>query len=299
MFEIVERNDYETVKEIGKGSFSVVTLERRKSDGKLVAIKTFTRDDVEMFESDFLKEISILGTCKHPCIVELYGVCPPDGSSNRRMAYVEEYFENGCLSDLIDDSLVGISKHEFGPTQKSIISVGIAMALDYLHERAVENGAIIHRDIKSSNVFLDKKLWPKLGDFGFAKVITNEFNTPGRGSYHWMAPEVLMGKNYGKKADVFSYGMLLYEIAVGITPFVGILTNMELYETVVVKKQRPFLPPPEIPIYKIIRKCWEHDPKMRPTFRQIIDCFLTCDYLFDGTDTLEYFDYVNYVAKNS
>lgn len=297
MLEAVDRRDYVTVRELGHGAYSTVTLARHRSSGALVAIKTLTCDADDISTSDFLKEISILGTCSHPCVVRLLGFIPGDAAGPP--AYVTEYLERGSLADLLEDCLIGAPGAALSATQRSIVAAGVALALEYLHGRAIAGGAIAHRDVKSGNVLLDSALRPKLADFGFAKVLTGEFNTPRRGSPHWTAPEVLAGERYGVKADVFSYGMLLYELAVGVPPFVGVLTAAELYEAVVVRRERPLLPPPEAPVYALIRRCWMHDPALRPSFREIVDCLLTDEFLFAGTDLEEYFGYMSDVVAQA
>lgn len=287
--------DFEHIRDLGSGAYSKVSLEKNKKTGEIVAIKTFSRPNYDdRYEADFMKEISILGTIRHPCIISFYGFSAPVHEENLILSYAFEYMEGGSLSDLLDSCFIGSRPDNFGGTEKTIIAIGIASALRYLHDIAIHNGSIIHRDIKSSNVLLDANYRPKLSDFGFAKVIhEEEHNTPRRGSYPWMAPEVMSSSTYGKSCDVYAFGMFLYELVSEHIPFVDAQTTDEIVHRVTEDKERPILPDHDKKICEIIQKCWDEDPHKRPSFDKIVGWLIGGLYSFDGTDYEHIRTYVN------
>jgi serine/threonine protein kinase len=210
----VNLDDYEEIRRIGTGTYASVSLCEHKQTHRQYAIKTFTltRED-ERYEMDFMKEISILGTLNFPSIIKFYGFSAPESNNQIRLSYVLDIADNGSLDDFLSDLVLGIPHPEFGPTERMIIIVGIAGALDYMHRRAIQHGSVLHRDLKAGNVLLDGRLRPLLADFGFAKVVTGKRpNTPRRGSWPWMAPEVMTSGDYGAKSDVYSFGMFMYVV---------------------------------------------------------------------------------------
>lgn len=292
-FTLLKFDDYEFIRELGRGTYSEVTLHKNKQTGELVAIKVFDLSRVDaVYEMDFMKEISILGTLKHPAIIKLYGFCPPGLVT--KLSYAFEFMEHGSLDDLLVEIQMGIPHPEFGPTERMISIYGVAFALRYMHHEAIKDGMVMHRDIKSGNVLLDKDWKPRLADFGFAKVITEGMpNTPNRGSWPWMAPEVMLGQPYSTSADVYSFGMLIYELITNYPPFIMCLTAKDVIHAVTVKKERPLLPEPELPIYKVIRMCWDQNPSRRPTMIDVCQMLVTETMALPGSDMLRLFQYVS------
>lgn len=147
--------------------------------------------------------------------------------------------------------------------------------MTYLHN-AFEN-PILHRDLKSLNMLLlqqvkDENDVPstKITDFGLARDnMKNEMMTANTGTFHWMAPEVLNAESYTEKADVYSFGIVLYEIITRKTPYLG-LTGPQIASRVVNQQERPdcsYIPDdcPEI-LKELMMKCWDQEPSNRPTF---------------------------------
>ena len=291
-FTALDFNDYEYIRPLGKGSYSEVTLYRNKKTDELVAIKVFDLGRVDaVYEMDFMKEISILGTLKFPSIIKFFGFCPP--GIGKKLSYAFEYMEHGSLDDLLVDIQMGVPHPDFGPTERMMSIYGVAFALQYMHNDAIKDGMVMHRDIKAGNVLLDKDMKPRLADFGFAKVVTEGMpNTPERGSWPWMAPEVMLGKPYSTAADVYSFGMFMYELVTDYTPFIGCLNSKEVIHAVTVKKERPFLPEPEKPIYRVIRMCWDENPKKRPTMIDVCQMIVTETMALPGSDLHRLMEYV-------
>ncbi len=124
---------------------------------------------------------------------------------------------------------------------------------------------ILHRDLKSLNILLDDHLRVKLGDFGWTRALGN-YMTSKIGTYQWMAPEVIAGQAYTTKADVFSFGIMLWEIATREPPYKNV-AGQTVAEEVLLKQLRPPVPKkaPEAWL-KLMRQCWDTDPGARPDF---------------------------------
>lgn len=181
---------------------------------------------------------------------------------------------------------------EWNNTKKAICKLGIAAGLCFMHDNNIS-----HRDIKPANILLDENMYPKLADFGFSKVLSDDPKTWNIGSLMYMAPELFSGDgNYDEtKVDVYAYGMVLYNICTGEEMAYGEIERNELMNKVS-KGQRPCVD--DIPEYwrTIIDRCWQHDPARRPTMRAILGDIMKQDDKFwedeeKLEDTDEFLDY--------
>lgn len=294
-----QMSDFDIIGEIGRGAFASVKLVEEKKSGKKMAMKVYKypEEDLPEYEGDFVREISMLVSLNHPCISTIWGFLKDE----HELAYTMKYMENGSLERVLERIHNGEVVDGFGPTQKSIIAYGVASALHYLHMNARSSGAIMHRDLKGGNILLDEKFHPKISDFGFAKLLRTErnddYNTQARGSWPWMAPEVMMSSYYGQEADVFSYAMILYEMLSGEAPFAEFTTRMQYIEAVGVRGERPTLPAENQRIGHLIEQCWCQDPSKRLTFGEVKEKFERAECVFDGTDIMEFRNYVKMLAN--
>ncbi|KAK9133700.1 hypothetical protein Scep_013228 [Stephania cephalantha] len=191
---------------LGSGGFGSV-LKGVLPDSTPIAVKKL--DGISQGEKQFRSEVSTLGLVQHVNLVRLLGFC--SGGNNRMLVY--DFMSNGSLDSHLfsqDDSKVlnWSTRHQ--------IAVGIARGLAYLHEQCRD--CIIHCDIKPENILLDADFTPKVADFGLAKILGHEFSrvlTTFRGTVGYLAPEWTTGVAITTKADVYSYGMMLFEIISG------------------------------------------------------------------------------------
>jgi len=158
-------------------------------------------------DKQFRTEVNTLGLIQHVNLVRLIGFC----SSRHDKVLVYEYMPNGSLDSYLFRSSLCPSWHDrYG------IMLGIARGLAYLHEGCRE--CIIHCDIKPENILLDKDLCPKIADFGMAKLVGRDFSrvlTTMRGTIGYLAPEWISGLPISTKADVYSFGMVIFELISG------------------------------------------------------------------------------------
>ncbi|KAH7572562.1 hypothetical protein JRO89_XS04G0275100 [Xanthoceras sorbifolium] len=189
---------------VGSGAFGAV-YKGIFSNGTIVAVKVLHGCSDKRIEEQFMAEVSTIGRIHHFNLVRLYGFC---FDKNLR-ALVYEYMENGSLDKylLSENDVLGFEKlHE--------IAVGTARGIAYLHEECQQR--IIHYDIKPENILLDENFFPKVADFGLAKLCNRENThismTGRRGTPGYAAPELWAPFHVTHKCDVHSFGMLLLEI---------------------------------------------------------------------------------------
>jgi serine/threonine protein kinase len=188
------------------------------------------------------------------------------------------YAQNGSLYQFTKSHT---TKPRLSPTQNTLIAIGVAYGMSRLHKANV-----IHRDLKSLNVLLDGRYLPFIADYGIARVVDDAHNLMTRdcGSSSWMAPEQMMSSTYDNKVDVYSYGCVLYEMLCHCLPWEGKSSGQ--IAASVTSGQRPPLPKAaaEEPVAKLIKKCWEQQPKHRPTFTELFKDMVHGKYWFKGTE---------------
>ncbi|KAG6520659.1 G-type lectin S-receptor-like serine/threonine-protein kinase At2g19130 [Zingiber officinale] len=159
-------------------------------------------------EKQFRAEVSTLGAIQHVNLIRLIGFC----SQGTKKLLVYEFMPSGSLADQLFRSNSNVLDWK----TRYQIAIGTARGLAYLHEQCRDN--IIHCDIKPENILLDDALVPKVADFGLAKLVSRNFSrvlTTIRGSRGYIAPEWILGMSITTKVDVYSYGMMLFEIISG------------------------------------------------------------------------------------
>ncbi|XP_052726263.1 probable leucine-rich repeat receptor-like serine/threonine-protein kinase At3g14840 isoform X2 [Vigna angularis] len=192
---------------IGEGGFGPV-YKGVLSDGTVIAVKQLSSKS-RQGNREFINEIGMISALKHPCLVKLYGCC----MEGDQLMLIYEYMENNSLARAL---FAEKSQLKLDWSTRQRICVGIARGLAYLHGES--RLKIVHRDIKATNVLLDKDLNPKISDFGLAKLDEEGYThitTRVAGTYGYMAPEYAMHGYLTDKADVYSFGIVALEIVSG------------------------------------------------------------------------------------
>ena len=261
---------------IGEGAHGKVYT--GKYGDQIVAIKVLnsgsTPEEKVTLEDRFIREVNMMCKVKHDNLVKFIGAC-----KEPLMVIVSELLPGMSLKNYLNS----IRPSQLDMHTALGYALNIARAMECLHA----NG-IIHRDLKPDNLLLTanrKKL--KLTDFGLAREETvTEMMTAETGTYRWMAPELYSTvtlqrgekKHYTNKVDVYSFGIVLWELLTNKMPFEG-MSNLQAAYAAAFKQVRPAFPedtPQELA--SIVQSCWVEDPAMRPSFSQIIrmlDAFLT------------------------
>ncbi|KAL5740419.1 hypothetical protein ACOSP7_029301 [Xanthoceras sorbifolium] len=270
--------DFHPSSKIGGGGFGVVYRGVIR-DGTQVAIKCLSAES-KQGTSEFLTEINMISNIHHPNLVEFIGCCVE--GSNRILVY--EYLENNSLASIL---LGSKSKHvALNWPMRVTICQGTASGLAFLHDEAEPH--IVHRDIKASNILLDGNFHPKIGDFGLAKLFPDNVthvSTRVAGTIGYLAPEYAILGQLTKKADVYSFGVLLLEIISGSSSskaaFGEDLLVLVEWTWKLREEQRLLeLVDPELTQYpedEVMRFitvalfCTQANPHQRPTMKQVVE----------------------------
>lgn len=252
--------DIKLLDKIGEGGFGAVYS--GMWDGKIVAIKKFhikEKYSVKNTLNKYIKEINTIANLRHPNIVLYMG-----SSLTKTDCYmISEYITKGSLFDYIH-----VNKKTLSEIEQISIAYEIALAIRYLHSRK-----ILHCDLKSSNILLDENMKVKIGDFGLSKLVNifNESENKGRlGTPHWMPPEVMNKGAYLEASDVFSYGMIVWELISNEIPYYGMTPSQIIGHVADFKK---IVEPPlygNSSLRKLVKNCLLYDSDKRPSFNQII-----------------------------
>jgi len=247
--------DLKFTKKIGKGNFGEVY--DGEYLGTRVAIKKLYFVDDDFMQKYIEREMDTLTGLAHPNIVQLIGLCIETDD----MYIVTEFVSGGDLRSKLKEPSLDID----WPTRLAIAR-DIALAMNYLHSKN-----IMHRDLKSHNLLVAEGWKIKVCDFGLARIAPNDGDRNLMtivGTNEWMAPEVAIGENYALSADVFSYGMVLFEIITREKPPQRKLKDMYAFNT---EEHKPAIPPdtPE-DFWKLLVDCTAHTPDERPTFKDVV-----------------------------
>ena len=239
---------------IGKGSFGTIYLGRWCEQP--VAVKALEGQLTPEDWQQFIREVNIMSRLRNRSITQFYGVCLESG----RVCLVMEHMPRGSLYDVLGKTVLN-------PERQYSIALDIARGLHYLHSQGV-----LHRDLKSANVLIDDTWRAKLTDFGLSKIQSASIMTISERSraIQWMAPESLTRYCvYTEQSDIYSYGVILWEIMTGKWPYEGITEKEILNRTE--QGRREEIPQTVPTVYaEIIRRCWSKNPNERPSLTEII-----------------------------
>ncbi|XP_066375569.1 cold-responsive protein kinase 1-like [Miscanthus floridulus] len=201
-------SNFDQSNKIGEGGYGPVYKGTLK-DGTAIAVKVLSLHS-RQGAKEFLNELLAISDVAHENLVKLYGCCV---EGNHRIL-VYNYLENNSLAHILLGS--GHSNIQFNWRTRVNICIGVAQGLAFLHDSVRPH--IVHRDIKASNILLDKDLTPKISDFGLAKLLppdVSHVSTRVAGTLGYLAPEYAIRGQVTRKADVYSFGVLLIEIVSG------------------------------------------------------------------------------------
>uniref|UniRef100_A0A0E0G449 non-specific serine/threonine protein kinase n=1 Tax=Oryza nivara TaxID=4536 RepID=A0A0E0G449_ORYNI len=234
-------------------------------NGTDVAIKLFLEQDLttENME-DFCNEISILSRLRHPNVILFLGACmkPP------HLSLVTEYMEMGSLYYLIHASG---QKGKLSWRRRLKMLRDICRGLMCMHRLK-----IVHRDLKSANCLVNKHWAVKLCDFGLSRVMSNSAmnDNSSAGTPEWMAPELIRNEPFTEKCDIFSLGVIMWELCTLSRPWEGIPSVQVVYN---VANEGARLEIPDGPLGSLIADCWA-EPDKRPGCQEILTRLLDCEY---------------------
>ncbi|XP_056151448.1 tyrosine-protein kinase JAK2 [Lampris incognitus] len=268
------------LQQLGKGNFGSVEMCRydplQDNTGEVVAVKKLQHSTAEHIR-DFEREIEILKSLQHENIVKYKGVCYSAGRRNLRL--IMEYLPFGSLRDYL-------MKNRERIDHKKLVhySSQICKGMEYL-----SNKRYIHRDLATRNILVESELRVKIGDFGLTKVLPQDkeyymVKEPGESPIFWYAPESLTESKFSVASDVWSFGVVLYELFThsnkNCSPpavFMAMMGNdkqgqLIVYHLIELIKSGSRLPQPlgcPAEIHEIMQECWDGNPGLRPSFKEL------------------------------
>ncbi|XP_029456738.1 ephrin type-A receptor 5 [Rhinatrema bivittatum] len=249
---------------IGAGEFGEVCSGRLKLPSKRefsVAIKTLKVGYTEKQRRDFLGEASIMGQFDHPNIIHLEGVV----TKSKPVMIVTEYMENGSL-----DTFLKKNDGQFTVIQLVGMLRGIASGMKYLSDMGY-----VHRDLAARNILINSNLVCKVSDFGLSRILEDDpeaaYTTRGgKIPIRWTAPEAIAFRKFTSASDVWSYGIVMWEVmSYGERPYWE-MTNQDVIKAVEEGYRLPS--PMDCPaaLYQLMLDCWQKDRNSRPKFEEIV-----------------------------
>ncbi|XP_073126456.1 serine/threonine-protein kinase CTR1 isoform X2 [Henckelia pumila] len=255
-------DDLHIKERIGAGSFG--TVYRAEWHGSDVAVKVLTLQDFHDDQlKEFLREVAIMKRIRHPNVVLFMGAV----TKRPHLSIVTEYLPRGSLYRLIHRPAAG----EILDQRRQLrMALDVAKCINYLHRLTPP---IVHWDLKSPNLLVDKNWTVKVCDFGLSRFKANTFISSKSiaGTPEWMAPEFLRGEPSNEKSDVFSFGVILWELVTKQQPWSG-LSPAQVVGAVAFQNRRLAIPQSTPPILaSLMESCWADDPALRPSFVDIVE----------------------------
>ncbi|XP_030648206.1 ephrin type-B receptor 4a isoform X2 [Chanos chanos] len=251
---------------IGAGEFGEVCRGRLRVPGKkenYVAIKTLKGGYTDKQRRDFLSEASIMGQFQHPNIIHLEGII----TSSCPVMILTEFMENGAL-----DSFLRLNDGQFTPIQLVGMLRGIASGMKYLSEMSY-----VHRDLAARNILVNSNLVCKVSDFGLSRFLQENSSDPtytsslgGKIPIRWTAPEAIAFRKFTSASDVWSYGIVMWEVmSFGERPYWD-MSNQDVINAIEQDYRLP--PPPDCPthLHQLMLDCWQKERTARPRFADIV-----------------------------
>lgn len=253
---------YRRLKLLGEGSFGKAYLVESLRDSSLSVIKQLDLSHMsEETVRETLKEARVMEVLQHPNVIRFKEVYK---TKKNRLCIVMEYAENGDLQQKIKQQ--SSSGRLFSEQQILDWFTQMCLAIKHVHDRK-----IIHRDLKTPNIFLTKDNTIKVGDFGIAKVLahTREKAKTVVGTPYYLSPEIIEGKEYSTKTDIWSLGIILYEMCALSPPFKA--NNLSFLALKIVKGS--YSPIPSVfsgDLAALISKLLNVDPEKRPSVHEVL-----------------------------
>ncbi|XP_049285160.1 mitogen-activated protein kinase kinase kinase 7 [Anopheles funestus] len=262
----IDINEIEQIATVGKGSYGTVI--KAKWRNKYVAVKYMEY----ITEQAFTAEVSHLSRVAHPNIIELYGAC----TESPHVCLVMEYADGGSLHKVLHCRPRPVYTAAHAMSWARQCAEGVA----YLHDMTPR--PMIHRDLKPPNLLLvNSGTVLKICDFG---TVTDKSTlmTNNKGSAAWMAPEVFEGSSYTEKCDVFSWGIILWEVIAREQPFKHIDSSFAIMWRVHRGSRPPLIEHCPKPIEQLMIQCWDKDPISRPSMKEVVSVMNELCKLFTG-----------------
>ncbi|XP_021759767.1 serine/threonine-protein kinase CTR1-like [Chenopodium quinoa] len=255
-------DDLHLKERVGAGSFG--TVHRAEWHGSDVAVKVLTVQDFQDDQlKEFLREVAIMKRVRHPNVVLFMGAV----TKRPHLSIVTEYLPRGSLYRLLHRPASG---EVLDQRRRLRMALDVAKGINYLH---CLSPPVVHWDLKSPNLLVDKNWTVKVCDFGLSRFKAHTFisSKSVAGTPEWMAPEFLRGEPSNEKSDVYSFGVILWELVTMQQPWNG-LSPAQVVGAVAFQNRRLTIPANTSPLLaSLMEACWADDPSQRPSFKKIVE----------------------------
>ena len=288
-FQLIPKDNIKYISQLGQGNFGIVYKGKAiglvEGDEEVeVAVKTLKEDAGSEVRSDFIEEAKLMFGFSHPNILKIYGVCMSDFP----YLMVFEYMDEGDLTQFLRNHASSVHRRLLNPfsfrsrtessysddppsltkTQLLHICKQVAAGMAYLSSLHH-----VHRDLACRNCLVDSSMSVKIGDFGMSRKLYSKdyYRINGQAvlPVRWMSPEALIYGKFSVEGDVWSFGVVMWEVfSFALQPYYGI-SNEEVTEAI--RRGKTLKNPEDCPseIYELMKECWSMDPQSRPSFDEL------------------------------
>lgn len=300
---LLDMNEFEPVGPLEEVSHTKICLFRHIKFGKEFYVRFPPEsDNIPAAQRKFLDEVWIQIRLRHPAIQLFRGFSLPRDGIKFPAAFFFDHDDVMTLQDIIDLEIENKAPPEWNPTKKSCVIFGITAALKYVHSQH-----IIHNNIKTTKILLNKDFEPMLSDFSNAAIVsscTDGCLTKKSGTALWRSPEMFNNEPYTLPSDVYSFGQVIHSIVTLKYPFPSKINYNDLEIKIrqwsddsILEASKDFPPEFEGGYLDVYQTAVLPNPADRPKMEQFYEALLNNDIVFPGTNMEEYRNYCNRIAK--
>ncbi|KAK8836959.1 hypothetical protein M9Y10_036995 [Tritrichomonas musculus] len=290
----IDINQFQYLDKVGEGAFGEVYRLREKKTGFIYAAK-FLFNTIPKEESskgsivNFIRNAAAISKLGYPAIANFIGYSPVDFEQEYKPIIITKFVGNITLHDFIQLERKGNLFLRLNDTKKLISIFTIASTMSFLHSLQ-----IIHGNLKPSNILFDKEKNPIITDYGITKITQPKQE---KDTVIYSSPEAISDDEYTKEGDVYSFGMIIYNIFSNEPPFKGY--SLKDIRDKIRDGTRPEFDFPIPSAYRqLIEKCWVKYPSKRPTFDEITEELRTnAEFITEGISKIEYHNYISFLSK--
>ncbi|UZO08236.1 uncharacterized protein OCT59_028494 [Rhizophagus irregularis] len=276
--ELYEYSDFKNIQLIGSGAYGNVYRVNRKYSNRIFALKSFNYEKQTL--NEVVKELKLHRSVNyHENIIRLYGITRVEIGTIQKYSFVLEYADSGTLNTYLNENFNKLDWND-----KYYLASQLASAIEFLHEKDT-----IHRDLHGNNILVHQKNI-KLADFGLSKKIAEASSNTSKilGIMPYIDPKKLENQNYklDKKSDVYSIGVLLWQISSGYKPFYELDHDAGLVLAILNGKREEIINGTPIKYSNLYRECWKYEPNERPNIQKIVSALRSITSLEEINTTM-------------
>ncbi|PKC66208.1 hypothetical protein RhiirA1_460010 [Rhizophagus irregularis] len=276
--ELYEYSDFKNIQLIGSGAYGNVYRVNRKYSNRIFALKSFNYEKQTL--NEVVKELKLHRSVNyHENIIRLYGITRVEIDTIQKYSFVLEYADSGTLNTYLNENFNKLDWND-----KYNLASQLASAIEFLHEKDT-----IHRDLHGNNILIHQKNI-KLADFGLSKKMAEASSNTSKilGVMPYIDPKKLENQNYklNKKSDVYSIGVLLWQISSGYRPFHELDHDAGLVLAILNGKREEIINGTPVKYSNLYRECWKYEPNERPNIQKIVSALKSITSLEEINTTM-------------